>query len=76
MPSVNSSYWILSALTSQLALVFYLFMFAAAIRLRYRNADTPRAYRIPGGKIGIWVVAGAGILFYIWYDYLRFFTPN
>jgi amino acid transporter len=62
MPSVNSSYWVLSNLTAQLALVFYIMMFVAAIRLRYKCAHTERAFKIPGGKAGIWLVCGVGIL--------------
>jgi amino acid transporter len=61
-PSVNSSYWILTALTSQLALLFYMLLFTAAIRLRYKYPDQPRAYRLPGGNIWMWLVAGMGIL--------------
>lgn len=61
MPSVNSSYWILSNLTAQLALLFYILMFAAAIRLRHKHAQVKRAYRIPGGSWGIWVVCLIGM---------------
>ncbi|MDF2940074.1 MAG: potE 2 [Gammaproteobacteria bacterium] len=62
MPSVNSSYWILSNITAILSLIAYLFMFAAAVRLRYLHPDMPRAYKVPFGKIGIWAIAGAGSL--------------
>jgi putative glutamate/gamma-aminobutyrate antiporter len=62
MPSVNSSYWLLSNLTAQLALIFYIFLFSAAIRLRYKHAHVERAFKIPGGLPGIWVVSGIGIL--------------
>ena len=63
IPSVNTSYWMLTALTTQLTVLMYLLMLAAAIRLRYTEPDTPRAYRVPGGKyLGMWVVAGMGIL--------------
>lgn len=61
MPNVNSSYWILSNLTAQLALLFYIFMFSAAIYLRYRYPHIKRAYKIPGGLLGISIVAGIGI---------------
>ena len=47
MPSVNSSFWILSALTGQLALLSYVFMFAAAIWLRYKYPEVRRMYKIP-----------------------------
>ena len=60
MPSVSSSFWILIALTAQFYVILYVFMFAAAIRLRYKRPDVKRAYRVPGGNIGMWVVAGLG----------------
>lgn len=62
-PSLNTAYWILSNLTSELAILFYIFMFAAAIKLRYNNPEaTPvNAYKIPGGNKGMWIVAGLGI---------------
>ncbi len=62
MPTVSSAFWIMSALAAQLYLVMYLFMFAAAIKLRYSKADVKRPYKIPGGKIGIWIVAGSAFL--------------
>lgn len=61
-PTVNGSYWFFSALTAQLAMMVYLFMFAAAIRLRYTHPDMPRAYKIPYGNIGIWLTAGIGFI--------------
>ncbi|MEO9174588.1 MAG: amino acid permease, partial [Gaiellales bacterium] len=63
IPSVNTSYWMLTALTTQLTVLMYLLLLAAAIRLRYTQPDTARPYRIPGGKyVGMWVVAGMGII--------------
>ncbi len=61
-PSINAGYWMLTALTTQLAVLMYILVFAAAIRLRYTKPDVERPYAIPGGKPGIWLVAGAGIL--------------
>ena len=63
IPSINTSYWMLTALTTQLTVLMYLLMLGAAIRLRYTEPDTPRPYRIPGGKYaGMWLVAGLGIV--------------
>ena len=45
-----------------MALLVYVFMFAAAIKLRYSKPNQPRAYKIPGGKAGMWLVAGTGIV--------------
>ncbi len=61
VPSINSGYWILTALTTQLVVMMYLLVFAAAIRLRYTQPNTKRPYKIPGGKVGIWIVAGVGL---------------
>jgi len=76
MPSVNSSYWLLSNLTAQLALLFYILLFAAAIRLRYKYPHVSRAYRIPGGFLGIWLVGGVGILTCITAIILGFLPPD
>lgn len=62
LDSINAAYWILSDLCAQMALMVYVFMFAAAIKLRYSQPDKPRAYKIPGGKFGMWLVAGMGLL--------------
>jgi amino acid transporter len=62
VPSVSTSYWMLSAVTAQVIVVMYALVFAAVIRLRYTQPDTPRPYRIPGGLPGVWVVGGVGLL--------------
>lgn len=62
LPSVQSAYQILSQLTTILYLIMYLLMFAAAIYLRYSQPNRPRAYRVPGGNVGMWIVAGLGFI--------------
>lgn len=62
MPDVNSSFWILAVLASQVYLVMYIIMFATAIVLRYKKPNHPRPYKIPGGLFGIWLVAGVGLI--------------
>lgn len=71
----STSYWILSDLTAQLALVYYISFFAAAIRLRYKKAPA-KGYRIPGGKLGIWLVAGIGIVCCVGAVILGFIPPT
>ncbi|WP_084273698.1 APC family permease [Legionella fairfieldensis] len=60
--SINAAYWLLSDLSAQMALLVYVFMFAAAIKLRYSQPDQPRSYKIPGGNLIMWLVSGTGIL--------------
>ncbi|HRD68744.1 MAG TPA: APC family permease [Legionella sp.] len=61
LDSINAAYWILSDLSAQMALIVYIIMFAAAIKLRYSKPDHPRGYTIPGGIVVMWLVAGIGI---------------
>lgn len=60
--SINAAYWILSDLCAQMALMVYIFMFSAAIRLRYTRPFQTGAYKIPGSNIVMWIIAGLGIL--------------
>lgn len=61
LPSVNQAYWILSAMTVELLCIVYILVFAAVIKLRYSQPDTPRPFTIPGGKAGVWIVGGLGL---------------
>ncbi|MES2344871.1 MAG: amino acid permease [Chlamydiota bacterium] len=74
-PSVSSGFWILTALVSQIYLIMYLLMFAAAIKLRYKHPRIERPYRIPGGNLGMWVIAGIGILASLFALFVGFFPP-
>ncbi|MFJ6727752.1 APC family permease [Streptomyces sp. NPDC091281] len=47
IPNVSSVYWIFSTITTQVYLIVYLLMFAAAMRLRKTQPDHPRGYRVP-----------------------------
>lgn len=62
MPTIGGAFWVMMALSAQLYMLMYLFMFSAAIKLRFSKPDLPRPYRIPGGKPGMILVAGLGLL--------------
>ncbi len=63
MPSINGSYWLLTALAAQLYMIMYVMMFVAAIVLRYKNHNQKVGFRIPGKyHLGMWLVAGMGVL--------------
>lgn len=62
MPSVNGSYWLLTALAAQLYMLMYLIMFIAAIKLRLTQPNHPRAFKISGGIWGLGLVAGIGMI--------------
>jgi putative glutamate/gamma-aminobutyrate antiporter len=75
MPSINSAYWILTVLVAHVYLIMYMIMFAAAIKLRYSHPHVPRAYKIPGGKCGMWIVASLGIVSAFCTLIIGFFPP-
>ncbi|MBS0629017.1 MAG: amino acid permease [Verrucomicrobia bacterium] len=76
MPTVNSSFWLLSAMTAQLALIVYIALFAAGIKLHYRRPDVKRSYKIPGGNKGIWIVCSMGIFACLAVIILGFIPPK
>jgi amino acid transporter len=59
---VNSSFWVLFALATSVYIVMYLLMYAAAIKLKYSRPEVRRPFSVPGGKAGMWLVAGFGFL--------------
>jgi amino acid transporter len=76
MPSVNSSYWALVALASLLYQVMYIMMFISALRLRHKHPQIARPYRIPFGKVGIWIVCSLGIIGSSFGFIFAFFPPD
>ncbi len=75
MPNISSAFFLLTALTAILYLIMYILLFAAAIRLRYSQPDVQRAYEVPGGKLGMWIVSGIGILGALFAITVGFFPP-
>ncbi len=76
MPSINSAFSLLSAMTSQLSLLVYVLIFAAAIRLRYKYPNQERKYKIPGGNKILWLLAGSGIMTCFVVFILGFLPPS
>ena len=73
---VNSSFWMLFALTTCVYLVMYFFMYAAAVKLRYKFPDVKRSFSIPGGKPVMWLVAGWGLLSMVFVFILALIPPS
>ena len=51
-------------------------MLCAAIRLRYSEPNTDRPYRVPGGRVGIWIVGGMGLLGCVFGFVMGFIPPT
>jgi glutamate:GABA antiporter len=76
LPNANATYGALTAMTAQVIVLMYVLIFASVIRLRYTQPRTERAYRIPGGKAGVWLVGGAGIFACVFAFVAGFFHPG
>ncbi len=60
--SVHTAYLILVDATAILTFIVYLYLFAAAIKLRAPIAGNAGAIAIPGGRLGSWLANGIGLL--------------
>ncbi len=76
MPDISAAYWSLSALSAQMYLVMYLFMFISAIRLRYTHPHVPRVYKIPHPHKGMWFVASLGLIATLFGIFIGFIPPE
>jgi glutamate:GABA antiporter len=54
-PSVQSVFWIFSAMAVQLYLIMYMVMFMAAMRLRRTRPDVPRGFHAPAIMLMGWL---------------------
>lgn len=74
--NVTVVFFLISAMTVALYLIAYMFMYAAAIRLRYSEPSLARPFTVPGGLIGMWAVAGIGFLGVLFSFLVAFFPPD
>ena len=74
-PSVSNAFWMLIVLAAQLYLLMYSMMFVAALILRYKRPHVHRAYRVPGGQIGMWIVCSVGLFGCLFSFFLGFVPP-
>lgn len=76
MPSVDLAFWLVTAITTQFAMLMYILVFASAIKLRISRPEADRPYKIPGGLLGLCVIAGVGILICLLCFGLGFMPPD
>lgn len=60
--SVNASYWLLTALSTQIYMFMYLLMFIVALRLRFKMTFSDDVFLIPGKTIGTVVTCIMGLI--------------
>ena len=59
---LNTIFYVLTVISAQIYLVMYALMFLSVIVLRITRPNQERSFKIPGGTIGLWSVAGTGLL--------------
>lgn len=76
VPSVNSFYWFLTALSTDLYIMMYILMFLGVIKLHYSFKDRPKSFKIPGKTYGLWIVSLLGIFGCLLTILVSFFPPD
>ena len=59
----DSKFYVVLTIAISTTLISYLWIFPAAIKLRYSHGHVPRPYRVPGGERGMWAV---GVITTFW----------
>jgi glutamate:GABA antiporter len=62
MDNVDIAFFLLSAMTINIYLVVYMLLFASGIILKYKKPNIVRSYTVPGGNLGMWIIAGIGFM--------------
>ena len=75
MPNVSSAYFVLSILTISPYLIMYFLLYLSFFKLRFSKPDVKRAYMLPGGKLGMYLIAGIGLLAVIFAFFIGFVPP-
>lgn len=76
MPSVSSSFWVLTDITAILSLIVYVAMFLACIVLRFKYPHVERSFKIPGGNLGLWVFCLLGLASCLFTIVVGFIPPS
>lgn len=76
VPNVNTFYWFLTGLSTDLYLLMYLLMFLSAIKLHYRLRFRDPSFKIPGKTLGLWITCILGICGCLLTLFISFFPPQ
>lgn len=62
LPKVNSSYWLLTDLSTEVYMLMYVLMFAAGLRLVYKFPQAPMDFHFLSKKLGRWIICVLGFI--------------
>lgn len=76
LKNVEVGFFLISAMTISLYLIMYMLMYASVIKLRYTKPHLERPFKLPGGKVGLWLIAGTGFLAMLFSFVVSFVPPS
>lgn len=75
IPNVEGFVILLTQTITVLYMIYYVLMFTAFLRLRYDQPNRPRSFKVPGGMVGAWIVAGIGLISSVFAIVLAIYPP-
>lgn len=76
-PSINGSYWLLTALSTQVCMFMYVLLFIVAIKLRFSMEFTEASvFSIPGKKLGTLIICLMGLIGCLITVFVGFIPPS
>ncbi len=62
IPNIEGFVVLITQAITILYMMYYVLMFVSFLKLRHDQPNRPRLFRVPGGNVGAWLVAGIGLL--------------
>ncbi len=62
IPNIEGFVVLITQAITILYMMYYVLMFVSFLKLRRDQPNRPRLFRVPGGTVGAWLVAGVGLL--------------
>ncbi|MBI5346000.1 MAG: amino acid permease [Chlamydiae bacterium] len=62
LPSINLAFWFSVVISMMVYFTMYFMLMLAALYLRYKKPDVPRAFKVPFKNVGMWIVSGVGMI--------------
>ena len=62
IPNIEGFVVLITQAITILYMMYYVLMFVSFLKLRHDQPNRPRLFKVPGGSVGAWLVAGIGLL--------------
>jgi amino acid transporter len=76
LPKLNTAFWMANAMACCIYFFMYAMMILACLKLRYTMPKAKRAYKIPGGWLGIWLLSIVGLATLAFGFVIAFLPPS